>query len=262
MISVARGTAPRGARIGRARASPGRIGTAPAVSSTSAPRSRVAVVRAARVGTGRSSSSTSSGATDASGVSRRAALAGKRYSPSARRSSSRGPPRAPPGRNLCHRGPRALLPRVLSSILYTETDPDAKASAKAASPGRGAPGGGKVRGGRRKFEEVYALAPTEYKMCQRAGLRTASCKAMSACVYQNTRKPTTPSRSCVWGGARGGRGGTSWRTCPPGTSVETREDPVGAFTATEGLAVLVPIWPDFCTLSPRSHPRLPILSVN
>ena len=57
MISVARGTAPRGARIGRARASPGRIGTAPAVSSTSAPRSRVAVVRAARVGTARSRSS-------------------------------------------------------------------------------------------------------------------------------------------------------------------------------------------------------------
>ena len=136
MISVARGTAPRGARIGRARASPGRIGTAPAVSSTSAPRWRVVVVRAARVGTERSSSSSSSSssdAPDATGVSRRAALAGKALFtlgeafifPWATEGATR--PKSPATADLA-----PFSPAWLSSILYTETNPDAKASAKAA----------------------------------------------------------------------------------------------------------------------------------
>lgn len=249
MISVARGTAPRGARIGRARASPGRIGTAPAVSSTSAPRWRVVVVRAARVGTERSSSSSSSSdASDATGVSRRAALAGKALFtlgeafifPWATEGATR--PKSPATADLA-----PFSPAWLSSILYTETNPDAKASAKAALLlGEALQAEGKHAEAIGKFEEVYALAPTEYKMCQRAGLLTAvSYKAMSTRLGDDYDKKANDAKQVVWWWGRG----TRW----PGWYIvaylsarnvwfETREDPVGAFTATEGLAVLVPIW--------------------
>lgn len=246
MISVARVTAPRGAPIGRARSSPGRTATARRA-STSAPGSRVVVVRA-RVGTERSSSSTSSGATDASGVSRRAALAGKALFtlgeafifPWATEGATR--PKSPATADLA-----PFSPAWLSSILYTETDPDAKASAKAALLlGEALQAEGKHAEAVEKFEEVYALAPTEYKMCQRAGLRTAvSYKAMSARLGDEYDKKANDAKQVVWWWGRG----TRW----PGWYIvaylsarnvwfETREDPVGAFTATEGLAVLVPIW--------------------
>merc|ERR1719163_131700 len=148
MISVARGTAPRGARIGRARASPGHIGTAPAVSSTSAPRWRVVVVRAARVGTERSSSSSSSSdASDATGVSRRAALAGKALFtlgeafifPWATEGATR--PKSPATADLA-----PFSPAWRSSILYGDEPRRQGLCQGRAPPGRGAPGGGKARG--------------------------------------------------------------------------------------------------------------------
>ena len=72
-------------------------------------------------------------------------------------------------------------PAWLRSILYSETDPDIKAAAKAALVECEALAAeGKHAAAIERFEAVYATAPREYKMCQRAGLDISlSYKAMS-----------------------------------------------------------------------------------
>ena len=97
-----------------------------------------------------------------------------------------------------------------------------------------------------KFEEVYTLAPTEYKMCQRAGLQTAkSYKAMSQKLGDEFDKKANDAKGAVWWWGRGTRwpgwyiiaylsGRNVWFTA--------KDDPVGTFTVTEALGLLVPIW--------------------
>ena len=138
-------------------------------------------------------------------------------------------------------------PAWLSSILYNETDPALKASGKAALlAGEALQAEGKHAQDIAKFEEVYALAPTEYKMCQRAGLQTAkSYKAMSQKLGDELDKKAQDAKGAVWWWGRGTRwpgwyiiaylsGRNVWFTA--------KDDPVGTFTVTEALGLLVPIW--------------------
>ena len=133
------------------------------------------------------------------------------------------------------------------SILYNETDPAMKASGKAALlAGEALQAEGKHAQAIAKFEEVYALAPTEYKMCQRAGLQTAkSYKAMSQKLGDEFDKKANEAKGAVWWWGRGTRwpgwyiiaylsGRNVWFTA--------KDDPVGTFTVTEALGLLVPIW--------------------
>ena len=143
---------------------------------------------------------------DATGVSRRAALAGKALFtlgeafifPWATEGATR--PKSPATADLA-----PFSPAWLSSILYTETNPDAKASAKAALLlGEALQAEGKHAEAIGKFEEVYALAPTEYKMCQRAGLLTAvSYKAMSTRLGDDYDKKANDAKQVVWWWGRG-----------------------------------------------------------
>lgn len=96
------------------------------------------------------------------------------------------------------------------------------------------------------FEFVYATAPREYKMCQRAGLNIAvSYKALSARLGDEMDKRANEAKGVVWWWGRG----TRW----PGWYIiaylsarnvffTARDDPVGKFTVTEGLFILVPLW--------------------
>ena len=73
-------------------------------------------------------------------------------------------------------------PAWLESVLYQRTAPDAKARAKAALlRGEALAAEGEHLDAIAAFESVYATAPTEYKMCQRAGLDIAkSYKSLSS----------------------------------------------------------------------------------
>lgn len=138
-------------------------------------------------------------------------------------------------------------PAWLKSMLYVETAPEAKAAAKAALlRGEALAEEGKHSEAIEAFEAVYAGAPTEYKMCQRAGLNISkSYKAMSTTLGDAMDKKANEAKSVVWWWGRG----TRW----PGWYIiaylsarnvyfTARDDPVGRFTVTEGLAFLVPIW--------------------
>ena len=96
------------------------------------------------------------------------------------------------------------------------------------------------------FETVYATAPREYKMCQRAGLNiSTSYKALSTRLGDEMDKKANEAKGTVWWWGRG----TRW----PGwyiiaylsarnTYFTAKDDPVAKFTVTEGLVFLVPIW--------------------
>ena len=138
-------------------------------------------------------------------------------------------------------------PAWLQSILYVPTDPDAKARAKAAlTRGEALASEGKHADAIAAFESVYAVAPTEYKMCQRAGLDIAkSYKAQSVRLGDEFDKKANDAKGVVWWWGRG----TRW----PGWYIiaylsarnvyfTARDDEVGAFSVAEALGFLVPIW--------------------
>ena len=189
-----------------------------------------------------------SGGEDAELVSRRTLLAGKALFtvgeafvfPWATEGATRPPA---PGDDLLV----PFSPAWLRSILYSETDPDVKAAAKAALlEGEALAAEGKHAAAIERFEAVYATAPREYKMCQRAGLDISlSYKAMSQRLGDEFDKKANDAKGVVWWWGRG----TRW----PGWYIiaylsarnvyfTAKDDPVGAFTVKEGLFVLVPIW--------------------
>ena len=127
------------------------------------------------------------------------------------------------------------------------TEPERKAAAKAALlRGEALAAQGEHLSAIEQFEAVYATAPTEYKMCQRAGLDIAkSYKKLSSKPGDAMDRKAEDAKGAVWWWGRG----TRW----PGWYIiaylsarnvyfTAKEDDVGAFTATEGLACLVPIW--------------------
>ena len=235
-------------------ASPGRgadVMKRAAASSSSpsgpAPRSRT-VVRATGGRVGTKNIPASSSPDESEGLSRRTLLAGKALFtlgeafifPWATEGATR-----PPSAAAADLTP--FSPAWLSSILYNETDPALKASGKAALlAGEALQAEGKHAQAIAKFEEVYTLAPTEYKMCQRAGLQTAkSYKAMSQKLGDEFDKKAQDAKGAVWWWGRGTRwpgwyiiaylsGRNVWFTA--------KDDPVGTFTVTEALGLLVPIW--------------------
>lgn len=188
------------------------------------------------------------GGDDAELVSRRTLLAGKALFtvgeafvfPWATEGATRPPA---PGDDLLV----PFSPAWLRSILYSETDPDVKAAAKAALlEGEALAAEGKHAAAIERFEAVYATAPREYKMCQRAGLDISlSYKAMSQRLGDEFDRKANDAKGVVWWWGRG----TRW----PGWYIiaylsarnvyfTAKDDPVGAFTVKEGLFVLVPIW--------------------
>merc|ERR1719424_1731658 len=242
------------ARIAAA-ASPGRgtdVMKRAAASSSSpsgqAPRRSRTVVRATGGRVGTKNIPASSSPDESEGLSRRTLLAGKALFtlgeafifPWATEGATR-----PPSAAAADLTP--FSPAWLSSILYNETDPALKASGKAALlAGEALQAEGRARPLLAKFEEVYTLAPTEYKMCQRAGLQTAkSYKAMSQKLGDEFDKKANEAKGAVWWWGRGTRwpgwyiiaylsGRNVWFTA--------KDDPVGTFTVTEALGLLVPIW--------------------
>jgi hypothetical protein len=138
-------------------------------------------------------------------------------------------------------------PAWLRSVLFVPTEPERKADAKAALlRGEALAAQGEHLRAIEQFEYVYATAPTEYKMCQRAGLDIAkSYKKLSSRPGDAMDRKAEDAKGVVWWWGRG----TRW----PGWYIiaylsarnvyfTAKEDDVGAFTATEGLAFLVPIW--------------------
>ena len=142
---------------------------------------------------------------------------------------------------------KPFSPAWLRSVLFVPTEPEKKAAAKAALlRGEALAAQGEHLSAIEQFEAVYATAPTEYKMCQRAGLQTAvSYKAMSQKLGDEFDKKANGAKGVVWWWGRGTRwpgwyiiaylsGRNVWFTA--------KDDPVGTFTVTEALGLLVPIW--------------------
>jgi|TARA_B110000977_G_scaffold177640_1_gene234380 hypothetical protein len=138
-------------------------------------------------------------------------------------------------------------PEWLKSVLYNETPTEAKASAKSfLLEGEALASRGEHLQAIENFEKVYTTAPTEYKLCQRAGLDIAkSYKKLSSKPGDAYDKKAELAKGEVWWWGRG----TRW----PGWYIiaylsgrnlyfTAKDDEVGAFTATEGLTFLVPIW--------------------
>jgi hypothetical protein len=87
--------------------------------------------------------------------------------------------------------------------------PAAQATAKAALfRGEALAAEGKHAEAIAAFESVYATAPREYKMCQRAGLQTsASYKALSTRLGDEMDKKAQEAKGTVWWWGRGTRWG-------------------------------------------------------
>jgi len=244
---AARPAAPRAAsRVteSRLRASP-LFSERATTSSASACRGSVAV--SARFGFGDRSSDAVVSDDDAA-MSRRTLLAGKVLFtlgeafvfPWATESATRPPSPATEGLT-------PFSPPWLESIFFTETDPAAKAEAKAALlEGEALAMRGEHLRAIELYARVYATAPTEYKMCQRAGLDIAkSYKKLSAKPGDAYDRKAEDAKGTVWWWGRG----TRW----PGWYViaylsarnayfSYKEDDEAKFTVAEGLGFLVPIW--------------------
>jgi hypothetical protein len=135
----------------------------------------------------------------------------------------------------------------LKTMLFNETDPVAKARAKNyLLDGEALAASGDHLAAIALFEKVKINAPTEYKMCQRAGLNIAkSFKKLSSRPGDAYDKSAETAKGEVWWWGRG----TRW----PGWYIvaylsarnlyfTAKEDDVATFTVTEGLGFLVPIW--------------------
>mgnify|MGYP001969739568 CR=1 FL=1 len=236
------------ARVTRAHVSARRAGApSPPRLAGSLPRPRLArrdvIVPSAKSGTPEAASGSGSVS-----VSRRGLVAGKVaftvceafVFPWATESATRPP--SPATADLV-----PFSPAWLESVLYQRTAPDAKARAKAALlRGEALAAEGQHLDAIAAFESVYATAPTEYKMCQRAGLDIAkSYKSLSSKPGDAFDRRAEDAKGVVWWWGRG----TRW----PGWYIiaylsarnawfTAKDDDVGAFTANEGIFVLVPVW--------------------
>jgi hypothetical protein len=242
---ASRPAAPRAA----ARALPSRPRASPSfaerATTSGASAGRGAVAVSARIGFG---SADDAVADEDAAISRRTLLAGKALFtlgeafvfPWATEGATR-----PPSAETADLTP--FSPAWLRSVLFVPTEPERKADAKAALlRGEALAAQGEHLRAIEQFEYVYATAPTEYKMCQRAGLDIAkSYKKLSSRPGDAMDRKAEDAKGVVWWWGRG----TRW----PGWYIiaylsarnvyfTAKEDDVGAFTATEGLAFLVPIW--------------------
>ena len=98
-------------------------------------------------------------------------------------------------------------PAWLRSVLFVPTEPERKAAAKAALlRGEALAAQGEHLSAIEQFEAVYATAPTEYKMCQRAGLDIAkSYKKLSSKPGDAMDRKAEDAKGAVWWWGRGTR---------------------------------------------------------
>eukprot|EP00227_Mantoniella_beaufortii_P016681 CAMPEP_0197585456 /NCGR_PEP_ID=MMETSP1326-20131121/7754_1 /TAXON_ID=1155430 /ORGANISM="Genus nov. species nov., Strain RCC2288" /LENGTH=276 /DNA_ID=CAMNT_0043149963 /DNA_START=70 /DNA_END=903 /DNA_ORIENTATION=+ len=132
-------------------------------------------------------------------------------------------------------------PAWLKSLLYSESDPEAKARGKATlARGEELAAEGRYTEAVALLETVPGIAPKEYKMVQRAYLQLEKCN-------DKLGQPEVGNEwsSKVWWWGRGTRW-PGWYIIAylSGRSLffTAKEDNVGSFTVTEGLVFLVPIW--------------------